>query len=220
MMNIPLLLWAGKETGNGKYTEAAKVHCRTTMSYLIREDASTFHQYQFDPQTQLPLKGITSQGYSDDSCWSRGQAWMLYGLPIAYSYTKNDELIDVHKNLAYYFLNNLPSDGVPYWDLTFGDGSPEPRDSSAGVISICGFLEMMNHLPSDALQKKVFQNASAQMMNAAIDNCCDDESDGLLLHTSAAVPQGFGIDECTVYGDYFYLEALVRYLKPDWSMYW
>lgn len=220
MLNIPLFMWASNETSDDKYKCAAIEHCSTTAKLLVREDGSTYHHYQFNPKTQEPVCGITHQGADDEGCWSRGHSWTVYGYPIAYSYLKNEEFIKLHKSLAYYFLNNLPSDGIPYWDFIYNDGCDEPRDSSAAAIAVCGLLEMNKYLNNDKQQRKVFENASAYMMNTLIDKCTDDSADGLLIHTSAAVPQGHGIDECTIYGDYFYLEALTRYLKPDWNMYW
>lgn len=223
LMNAPLLFWAAKETGNEEYYNAAVEHNKTTMKYLVRDDASTFHHYQFDPQTAKPVKGLTFQGYSDDSCWSRGHSWGVYGFPIAYTYCKDEELIKTHKAVTYYMLNTLPNDNITYWDYVFTQGSDEPRDSSAGAISVCGMLEMSKHIPDDVEDKNIFTNASAQMMDALIDKCTGEkeyEYDGLICHVTHAKPFGFAIDECAVYGDYFYMEALARYLNPNRKMYW
>ena len=130
--------------------------------------------------------------------------------------------MDVHKDITYYMLNHLPADLIPDWDFVFVDGD-QPRDSSAGVVSVCGMDEMCKYLPADAPQKQIFQNASARMLEAVIDNCTGDigrEYDGLICHVTAALPQRQGIDECAIYGDYFYLEALCRMVKPDWKRYW
>ena len=218
MMNASFLFWGGVETGNLELTKAGRDHTKTTETYLIREDASSFHHYLFDPATAGPVRGLTLQGNSDDSCWSRGHSWGVYGFPIAYSYCKEDFQKKVHKDITYYMLNHLPSDLIPYWDYDFGEGSDEPRDASAGVIAACGMLEMAKFLPDDAEEKAVFESAAAQLLEAVIDKCTGDigvEYDGLIHHVTHAKPQKQGIDECAVYGDYFYLEALWRYLKPD-----
>ena len=222
LMNAPLFFWAGAQTGDEEYTKAGVDHNRTTVNCLLRDDASTFHHYQFDPETAAPVKGVTLQGRSDDSCWSRGHSWGIYGFPIAYSYCKEDFLLKAHKDITYFMLNHLPKDNIPYWDYDFVDGG-QPRDSSAGVISACGMLEMCKYLPDDAEQKKVYQSAAAQLLEAVIDDCTGDigkDYDGLICHVTHALPQKQGIDECAVYGDYFYLEALLRYLKPDWERHW
>ena len=119
-------------------------------------------------------------------------------------------------------MRYLPDDLIPYWDYDFTSGD-HPRDTSAGAIAVCGMLEMCKYLPNDAEQKPIFESAAAQMLEAIIDGYTGDigvEYDGLIHHVTHAKPQGQGIDECAVYGDYFYLEALVRYLKPDWKRYW
>lgn len=222
MMNVPFLYWCGEQTGNMAYTEAARSQNQITEKYLIREDGSSFHHYQFEEETLKPLYGLTLQGYSDDSCWSRGLAWAIYGYPIAYAYTKEEYMLNVQKAVTYYMLNHLPKDWIPKWDLIFTE-EDVPKDSSAGAITVCGMLEMCKYLPEESEQKKIYQNASARMLEAVIDNCSGDigrDYDGLIYHVTHAVPQGFGIDECAIYGDYFYLEALMRYKKPDWNRYW
>ena len=222
MMNIPLLLWAGKETSDEEYTQKAVAHYKSTEKYLVRKDGSTFHHFQFNPQTMEPENGLTLQGYSDLSCWSRGHSWLIYGYPIAYSYTHDKSIFDVHKKVTYYFLSNLPKDDVPYWDLIFGKESTQPRDSSAAAVAVCGLLEMDKYLNDDSFDKKIFKNAADHMMKSLIQNYSnsDTSKDGLLMHVTHAFPQNRGIDESAIYGDYFYLEALLRYKNPDWQMYW
>ena len=223
MMNAPFLFWCGEQSGKKEYIEAALSQNKITEEYLVRKDGSTFHHYQFDEKTHKPLYGLTWQGHSDDSCWTRGHAWGVYGYPIAYSYCKEDYMIEVHKDITYYLLNHLADDLIPSWDLYFADDPSQPKDSSAGAIAVCGMLEMCKHLHDDAPQKKIFESASAQMLEAIIDNCTGDigrEYDGLICHVTHALPQGLGIDECAVYGDYFYLEALMRYKNPTWNRYW
>lgn len=223
LLNIPLLFWAGKETGNQEYIDAAISQYKITEKYLIREDASSFHHYQFNPQTLEPVRGLTFQGYSDDSCWSRGHAWGILGFPVAYSQTKDKTLAALHKNITYYTLNHLPDDFIPKWDYHFVNEEKQPRDSSAGAISICGMLEMCKYLPESSEVRKVYESAAAQMMEAIIDKCTGDigkDYDGLIYHVTGALPQGMSIDECAIYGDYFYMEALMRYLQPTWEFFW
>ncbi|MBQ7363061.1 MAG: glycoside hydrolase family 88 protein [Clostridia bacterium] len=222
MMNIPLLLWAGKESGNDEYTKKAISHYNNTAKYLVRADGSTYHHFQFDPQTEEPVGGLTLQGFSDESCWSRGHSWLVYGYPIAYSYTKDESILDVYRGVTYHLLNNLPSDYIPYWDLIFGEGSGQPRDASAAAVSVCGLLEMCKYLDDGDSDKEIYRNAADKMMKSLIQKCAnlDSERDGLLAHVTHALPQGRGIDESAIYGDYFYLEALLRYKNPDWKMYW
>jgi len=220
-LNLPLLYWAYEQTGMEKYNEAAKNHIANAAKYLIREDSSTFHTYYMDPETGEPKFGKTSQGYSDDSAWARGQAWGIYGLPLNYIYNKNDELIDLSKKLTNYFLNRLPEDFVCYWDLIFTDGDEE-RDSSAASTAVCGMLELIKSMDDADPLKATYKNAAELILKSLADNYTSKnapESNGLLLHAVYGKPLGNGIDECCIWGDYFYLEALVRMYK-DWELYW
>lgn len=221
LMNAPLFMWAGKELGNNDMFMAGVDHNLTTEKYLIRDDASSFHHYQFDPKTAGPVKGLTFQGHSDESCWSRGHSWGVYGFPVTYGYTKDERFKYLHKNITYFMLNHLPDDCIPYWDYDFTSGS-EPRDSSAGLISLCGMMEMNKYLPETSEVKTIYKNASAMMLDAVIDKCTNDSEnyDGLVCHVTHALPQGQGIDECAPYGDYFYLEALHRFIKESPNLYW
>lgn len=221
MLNAPLLYWAGKETGINCLKEAAVSQYDLTANLLLREDGSSFHHYQFEVGTGKPLYGCTFQGHADDSTWSRGHAWGIYGFPIAYDYTKDEKYIETHKGITKFMLNHLPEDLVPYWDYDFTSGD-EARDSSAGAASAAGMLEMARLLPEGDEYKILLESAAAKILEAVIDNCTgnSDSYDGLITKVTHAKPFGEGIDESAVYGDYFYLEALLRYVKPDWNRYW
>ena len=230
LMNIPLLYWAGEQTypvgkpkGNYKLTDAANSQIDITNRCLIREDGSSYHHYQFEVGTHKPLHGVTFQGNRDESTWSRGHAWGVLGLPIAYSYSKDESVLKLHRDVTYYMLNHLPEDYVPYWDYDYISGD-EPRDSSAGVISVCGMLEAAKYLPDSAPEKEIYKNAAAHILEATIDTCatgCGKDFDGLIYKvTPMRKAVQFGIERCALYGDYFYLEALMRYTNPDWKRYW
>lgn len=222
MMNIPLLFWAYNETGDKRYYDAAVGHYRTTAKFLIREDGSSFHHYQFDPVTKAPVCGCTFQGFKDESCWSRGHSWLMYGYPVAYKYTKDEEIIDIHKAVSYYFMDHLPSNFIPFWDFTFREGSFEPRDSSAAAIAACGLLEICKFLPDTCNEKALFKNAAHHMVNSLIDYCENtrEDEDGLILHVTGSKPHNSNIDSIAIFGDYFYFESLVRLLSPEIEMFW
>ncbi len=221
LMNLPLLYWASAVSGDPKYAKYAYSHARQSASYLVREDASTYHTYYMDPVSGAPLRGKTQQGYSDNSCWARGQAWAIYGFTLSYLHTKDGALIELAQKLANYFLNRLPQDYVAYWDLVFSDG-PEERDSSAAAITVCGLLELAKHLAAGDQSRMLYRNAALKMLISLVKQYSvkdSDHSNGLLLHSVYNKPKGEGIDECCIWGDYFYCEALVRVMK-DWKLYW
>jgi unsaturated chondroitin disaccharide hydrolase len=220
LMNIPLLYWASEVTGDNKYYEMAYNHFLATTNNIIREDSSTYHTFYFDPETGAPEKGVTAQGYSDDSCWSRGQAWGLYGHMLTYIYKKDPKIIDTFKKITNYFLNRLPEDYVAYWDLIFTDGDEE-RDSSASAIAVCGILEALKWMDESDPLKEIYSNAAKHIILSLYETYSTKdtpESNGLLLHAVYGKPQGNGVDECNIWGDYYYMEALARMLM-DWKLY-
>ena len=222
MMNSSLFYWAGEYLDNGDYSTAAIDHTLTTVDLIVRDDGSTYHHYQFDPETAKPMYGVTWQGYADESCWARGQSWGVYGFSIAYSYSKNQTFLDAQRDVTYYMLNHLPEDLIPYWDYTFTSGD-EPRDTSAAVIAVCGMLDMAEMLPEGSEQRIIYESAAAQILEAVIDNYTGDigvEYDGLIHSVTHAKPQGHAIEECAPYADYFYLEALARFLNDDFIRPW
>ena len=222
LMNASFLFWGTEATGNSEYAKAAIDHVKTTNKLLVRANGSSFHHYQFDPKTEQPLYGATLQGYSADSTWSRGEAWGAYGFPIAYSYSKEDFLVKLSKDIFFYTLNHLPCDLVPNWDYDFV-GTTLPRDSSAGVITACGMKELASLLPDTDTDKATIISAAAKLTEAVIDNCTGNPGvpyDGLIHGVTHAYTLDKLHDECAVYGDFFYLEALARHLLPDFKKYW
>ena len=223
LMNIGLLFWAGKMTGDKKYTEAAIAQVETTEKYLIRKDGSSYHHYQFDVETHKPLHGVTFQGNRDESTWTRGHSWGVIGFPMAYAYMHDEDLLALEKDVTYYMLNSLPDDLIPYWDFDFTTGSDEPKDTSAGIISACGMMEAMKYVDAGSEEYVIYKNASSMMLEAVIDGYTGDagkDYDGLIWGVTGAKKFNIGIEDCAVYADYFYLEALLRYTDPDWKMLW
>lgn len=226
LLNLPLLYWATEETKDEKYREIAEKHIHTAIKNVIREDYSTWHTFYFNMETGEPDHGATCQGYRDGSAWARGQAWGIYGSALAYRYTKREEYVEVFKNVTQYYLEHLPKDMVPYWDLEFGEGSTEPRDSSSASIAACGMLEMAKYLNEE--DAAYYTELAKQMMKSVVDHYAvkdGKESNGLVLHSTYSnhspynTCNHYGVDECNSWGDYFYMEALTRMTK-EWNQYW
>ena len=222
LLNIPLLHWAFLETGNPVYRNAAVRHYEAACNNVIRDDASAYHTFYFDPGTGEPLKGVTRQGYSDDSAWARGQAWGIYGIPLNYRYVKDDSAFNLFKGMTNYFLNRLPEDQVCYWDLIFTDGSNQSRDSSAAAIGVCGIHEMLKYLPEVESDKNTYRHAMHCILRSLMERYTAPEikpGNPVLLHGVYSWHSGKGVDEGNIWGDYYYVEALVRFLK-DWQVWW
>ncbi|SEJ86927.1 unsaturated chondroitin disaccharide hydrolase [Deinococcus reticulitermitis] len=220
LMNLPLLYWASAQSGETRYAEAARRHAHNSLRTVIRHDSTTFHTFFFNAETGEPSHGRTSQGSGDDSCWSRGQAWGIYGFALSYMLTRDEAFLTAARQLADYFLVNLPEDGVVYWDFAFRDGDGEEKDSSAAAIAVCGLHELAKWLPE--AEARPYRDAAADILTSlcqAYAATPGGSSNALLLHGVYGKPGGDGVDEANLWGDYFYLEALVRHTR-DWSLFW
>ena len=229
LLNLPLLYWATEETGDNKYKDIAERHIHTAMNNVIRDDDSTWHTVFMNNRTGAFDHGATCQGYKDGSAWARGQAWGVYGTAVAYKYTKRDEYKEYFRRVTGYFLNHLPDDLCPFWDLTFGNGDEktEPRDSSSAVIASCGMLEMSKYL--DESQSSYYTDVAKKLLKTVTDKYRVTDiavSNGRVLHGTYSKKSPYntctpeGVDECVLWGDYYYMEALNRMLNPAWEIYW
>ncbi|MBR2885195.1 MAG: glycoside hydrolase family 88 protein [Clostridia bacterium] len=223
-MNLPLLYWAGKETGDREYYLKAMTHISKAADCMVRDDASSYAAYKIDEVTGEKVKGWQGQGYSDNSCWARGQSWIIYGLALSYVYTFDKDLLELAKRTANYFLNRLPSDHICNWDLIFTEDDGE-RDSSTAPVVACGLLEISKHLSADDEYKEIYKRAAIDIVRNLAEKYTtqDIESNGLLKHGVYCKNKGkggLGDNECCIWGDYFYMEALTRLKKEDWNLYW
>jgi unsaturated chondroitin disaccharide hydrolase len=179
------------------------------MTHFVRADGSTNHIVRFDQATGEPTERLGGQGYAPDSCWSRGQAWGLYGFTLAYRYTGNAAYLTTAQKIADNFLAALPPSLVPPWDFRAPDAATAPRDSSAGAIAASGLLELAHALPTEAGEP--YRASALQLLQALIEQCAAWDhpgEDGVLLHATGALPAARDIDVSLIYGDFFFLEAL------------
>lgn len=212
MENLALLCWAGEASGNPKFRTIAIEHATTAAHTLVRSDGSTYHTYNFDPLAGRPLGGETYQGYSDESCWSRGQAWGIHGFAQMYANTGIARFRDTAQQLADYAIAHLPPDGVPLWDYCLPADAPQYRDSSAAAITAAGLLLLADRC--DERRASAYRSAGHLILNELIANYTTarhPRAEGLLLHGAAFVAEGL-VDTMLPYGDYYYLEALSRAL--------
>ena len=211
MMNLELLFEASKLSGDDSFRQIAISHANTTMANHFRADNSSYHVVDYDPETGEIRQKCTSQGYNDDSAWSRGQAWGLYGYTMCYRYTGDRKYLDQAEKIASFIFSNptLPEDLVPYWDYNAPEIPDEPRDASAAAVTASALCELYTYTGNkDYLQKadKIIESLSSPAYL-----CAPGQRHGFLLdHSVTHKRRGTDVDKPLSYADYYYLEALVR----------
>lgn len=215
MMNLPLLWWAHEQTDRDEFHEIALRHARTSAREYLRPDGSTYHELNFDPDSGAVLDKTTFQGLSDDSCWSRGQAWGITGWAIAYRYSGEENLLAASEAAAEFYWDKVPGDRVPFWDFRDPKIPDCPRDSSAAAAAISGFLQLARVHPEEDRAKR-YENWARLGMESLIEGYMSPASDdhqGILLHACYSKPHNEGVDSSVIWGDYFFLQNLIECLR-------
>jgi len=217
MMNIALMWWAFEETGDKRFYNVGFSEAVGVQRFFMREDGSTAHLVKYDPKTGEFIEWLGGQGYAPDSCWSRGLAWAVYGFAHAYLRTRHGPFKPSAFKTADYFINNLPDDQVPYWDFNCPDIPNTYRDSSAAATVASGLFELARCTDDGAIQSRYEKQALA-MLESLTDKytTAGTPHAGLLMHGAQHVPKNQRVDNCLIWGDYYYLEGLLRALGR-WS---
>ncbi|MEL7834779.1 glycoside hydrolase family 88 protein [Fodinibius sp. Rm-B-1B1-1] len=215
MMNLELLFWATGYSGDSTYADIAINHADKTLEHHFRDDGSSYHVVDYDPQTGEVLEKRTAQGYADSSAWARGQAWGLYGYTMAYRETGFDRYLKKAKEIADFLLDHprLPDDNIPYWDFDAPkQGGEKLRDASAGAIMASALLELSNYAGNEK-EVTYYKNAEQivqSLSQAPYRSKVGENANFLLQHSVGNMPQGGEIDVPLTYADYYYLEAMKR----------
>lgn len=227
LMNLEMLFEATKLTGDPKFSNVAVSHADKTLANHFRNDNSSYHVVDYDPETGEARLKMTHQGYSDDSYWSRGQAWGLYGYTTCYRYTHDEKYLRQSEAIADFILSlpNMPADGIPYWDMKMPEISgctPDnvnidvPRDASAAAIIASGLYELSDYVSPE--KAAVYAAHADKIVNSLYNNYRAPEGSNrgfILLHSTGHKPGNSEIDVPLNYADYYYLEALTRKRNRD-----
>jgi unsaturated chondroitin disaccharide hydrolase len=209
LMNLPLLFWAAAATGYRFYRDIAVKHVDTALRFLIRDDASVYHAYRFDPRTGAAVGGANYCGYGIESHWARGTAWAIYGFALAYGYTGDLRYLETARKLAAKFLECLDAEWVPVWDFRLRPDEPPLRDSSAAAVAVCAFYELLKHDPADTLLARPAEQILTRLCAPEyLDS--DASCSGLLKRGQIGNGSGKARYAYTSWGDYFFMEALAR----------
>ena len=215
LLNIPLLYWASEETNDPRFRQIAMLHADTARKYFVRPDGSVRHIVEFNPETGEMIKDYAGQGYALGSSWTRGQAWGLYGFVMSYIHTKKQEYLDTAKQIAHYFISNIPEDGLILADFR-QPKEPVWYDDSAAAIAASGLLELSKQCNS--VDAEIYEIAALKLLIALDQNHCDytKDNDGIVQNCSVAY---YGEHEINlIYADYFFLEAILKLKVTDFFL--
>lgn len=214
MMNLELLTWAGKATEDSTFINIAVSHANKTMKNHFRDDYSSFHVLSYDTVAGIPVYKQTSQGYSDDSAWSRGQAWGLYGYTMMARETGDDSYLQQAKHIAHYLMNHprMPEDKIPYWDFDVPTIPNTTRDASAAAIMASALIEL-SQLDKSPEASKYLAYAEAQLRSLSSPEYLAEKGTNcnfVLKHSTGHFKAKSEVDVPLSYADYYYVEALMR----------
>lgn len=208
MFNISLLYWASRETGDPRFREIAMRHADSVMTHFIREDGSSIHIGEFDPETGLFVKSHGGQGYGEGSSWTRGQGWALYGFVNSYTNSGREEYLDTAKRVAHYCIANIPENGIIPIDFR-QPAEPSLEDSCGACVIAGGLIELANCV-SD-LEKKIYLRPAVKILKAITDMRADwSRSCDAIVQNCSASYHDRRHHFTMVYADYFYIEAIYK----------
>ena len=219
MMNLELLFWATKESKDSTFYRIAVDHARTTMKHHFRPDFSSYHVIDYDTITGQVLKKNTHQGFADESAWSRGQAWALYGYTMCYRETRLPEFLEQAQNIEKYLFThpNMPEDLIPYWDFDAPGIPDEPRDVSAATVIASALYELSLYDPEKGERYRSNADKIIENLTKHYRATLKKDNGFLLLHSTGTKPTNTEVDVPIVYADYYFIEALMR--KNYYSIY-
>jgi len=215
MMNVGIVFYAARETGDRRLRDIAMRHCLTTRRFLVRGDGSTAQEGIFDLHTGAFVGPSAQQGYRGDSCWSRGQAWALYGFSVAYEYSRDPRFLDTAQACADYYIIHSNADGVPPWDFNAPPESRALLDTSAAAIAASGLLRLSNLL-HDTVKGHYYWSTAILMLRMLCEKHLarrDKKWEGILKGGVYHLHKELGVDESVMWGEYFFVEGLDQALQ-------
>ena len=214
LMNVPMLYFASELVGDDRYKRIAMAHVDMVMRDHVREDGSTVHIVEHDRETGKKIREVAGQGYADNSCWSRGLSWAVYGFALSYIHTGKKEYLDTAVKCADYFISECGKTGyVPLLDFK-APKEPVYYDSTAGVITACGLIEI-----SKILSDSKYFTAAMRVLKETDEKCCDytESTDSIVGMGSVRYPhkENNAVHIPIIYGDFYFVEALCKLLGKD-----
>jgi len=213
MINLELLFWASKNGGGRHLYDMAVNHAEVCMKTLVRPDYTTYHVAVFDTINGDFKKGVTHQGYADNSQWARGQGWGIYGYTMVYRETRDNKFLETAAKLTEKFIDIMPEDKVPFWDFNDPSIPNAPRDASAAAVIASGLIELSQYVENK--KKEKFIDVAIDLLRELSSDryLSKGQNQSFLLHSTGHWPKKSEVDASIIYADYYYLEALLRLKK-------
>ena len=113
-----------------------------------------------------------------------------------------------------YLWPRLPADLIPFWDFDSPLIPNDVRDSSAAAILASGLLNLAM-VEDDPKLACIWQDRAVGILESLWKSYSsrDVEAASLLLHGTRSKPHNL-MDHGLIYGDYYFVEALMRLYKP------
>ena len=208
MLNLPLLYWASKETGDDRFYNVAVAQADMTIKEHVREDYTVNHVVVHDPKTGKKIVVRAGQGYSENSAWARGQSWALYGFVLSYIHTNDERYLNIAKGVADNFIKESEKTN---WLVKLDFRQPEePKyyDASAAAIASCGLIELAKIL-SDTEGEKYLSSA-INILKATEKEWgdWDENTDSIIVGSSESYAGGR--HKNIIYGDFYFVEAILK----------
>ena len=211
MMNVGIIFYAARQSSDQELWQKALRHCLTTRRYLVRGDGSAVHEGIFNTETGEFLRESTHQGFRDDSSWARGLTWSIYGFGTAYRFTRDRRFLNTAEACASYYIENTAAHGIPPNDWREPQPS-QPHESSAAAIAASAFLQLAQ-LSHDSVRSTMYQRYALTILESLMQPAflaLDTPGwEGILKGGMYHQSRGLGLDESVMWGEYFFLEALL-----------
>ncbi|MFB9769224.1 glycoside hydrolase family 88 protein [Lactiplantibacillus modestisalitolerans] len=224
VMNLPLLYWASEVTNDPRFKHIATAHADTILQHFVRDDGSVHHMVIFNAETGDVVEKLGGQGFAENSSWSRGCAWALYGFALAYKYTHAERFLTASMKVANYFLMHTETTKIALWDFRIPANTAEQKydypDSSANAIAACGCLLLADLVTPE--EHDFYYQGAERLVTDLVEQASaldDPNCQGLIKHGTGHFPEQKNLDVSLIYGDYFFVEA-VNTLNHVQTLHW
>lgn len=214
-----LLYWAEDRTGEESFGKVADQHLARVLDIHVRDDGSVVQSSTLDPFDGHVIRTHTHKGYSDTSTWGRAQTWaMLYSAHAAVMRPSNPRWSDIAQRTTDWWIANVPSGLISYWDFDDPTIPDAERDTAATAMAVASALRLAHALgDTDGASYRAFAERTARALaeQYVTPTAADDPrpvgmlTGGCFTLRSTVRAQDAATNVELVFGSYFLLESLM-----------